>query len=40
MKVTYAAGVFDELVNLSAYLAEEDEEIAQSFLNACDTTFQ
>lgn len=40
MKVNYASGVFEELVNLSAYLAEEDEQIAQSFLNACDTTFQ
>lgn len=40
MKVTYDDGVFEELVNLSAYLAEENEEIAQTFLNACDVTFQ
>ena len=40
MNVTYDEGVFEELVNLSAYLAENNEEIAQKFLNACDATFQ
>ena len=40
MKITYDEGVFEELVNLSAYIAEEDEEVAQAFLDACDTTFQ
>lgn len=40
MKVTYDECVFEELVNLSFYLADEDEEIAQLFLNACDMTFQ
>ncbi|HTK26900.1 MAG TPA: type II toxin-antitoxin system RelE/ParE family toxin [Pyrinomonadaceae bacterium] len=40
MKVEYADGVFEELVNLSFYLAERDEEIAQRFLDACDETFQ
>ncbi|MBS1795381.1 MAG: type II toxin-antitoxin system RelE/ParE family toxin [Acidobacteria bacterium] len=39
MKVTYADGVFEELVGLSCYLAENDEEIAQKFLDACDRTF-
>lgn len=39
MKVTYADGVFEELVNLSFYLADENEELAQNFLNACDKTF-
>ena len=39
MKITYADGVFEELVNLSFYLADADEEIAQKFLNACDETF-
>lgn len=39
MKVSYADEVFEELVNLSFYLAEPDEEIAQRFLNACDETF-
>lgn len=40
MRVTYDEGVFEELVNLSAYLAEHNEDIAQSFLNACDATFR
>lgn len=40
MKVTYGEGVFEELVNLSAYLAEDSEGIAQSFLNSCDATFR
>ena len=39
MKVTYADGVFEELVNLSFYLAEDDEDLAQRFLDACDQTF-
>jgi toxin ParE1/3/4 len=39
MKITYADGVFEELVNLSFYFADADEEIAQRFLNACDETF-
>ena len=33
-------GVFEELINLSFYLAENDEDIAQKFLNACDNTFK
>lgn len=40
MRVTYDDVVFDELVNLSAYLAEDDESVAQTFLNACDVTFR
>ncbi len=40
MKVIYADGVFEELVNLSFYLAQDDEEIAQTFLNACDNSFR
>ena len=39
MKITYADGVFEELVSLSFYLAENDEDIAQNFLDACDATF-
>jgi len=27
-------------VNISAYLAEQNEEVAQNFLNACDVTFR
>jgi toxin ParE1/3/4 len=40
MKVQYSDGVFEELVNLSFYLAEQDEDIAQRFLDACDRTFR
>ena len=40
IKITYDKGVFEELVNLSAYIADEREEIAQAFLNGCDATFQ
>ena len=40
MNVVYADGVFEEMVNLSAYLAEESDETAQTFLNACDVTFR
>ena len=39
MKVTYADGVFEELVKLSFYLAENDEDIAQKFLDSCNSTF-
>ena len=39
MKVNYADGVFEELVSLSFYLAETDEDVAQKFLDACDKTF-
>src|SRR5258706_5060223 len=39
MNVTYDEGVFEELVSLSAYLAETDEAVAQRFLDACDETF-
>lgn len=39
MKVTYDDGVFEELVSMSAYLADIDESLAQEFLNACDSTF-
>jgi len=40
MKITYDEGVFEELVNLSAFLAEHDENLAHTFLDASDTTFQ
>lgn len=40
MKVFYADGVFEELVSLSFYLADTDEEIAQRFFDACDETFR
>lgn len=40
MKVTYDDGVIEELVSLSRYLAEDDEEVAYRFLDACEATFQ
>lgn len=40
MKVTYADGVFEELVSLSFYIAEDDEGAAQRFLDACDEAFR
>jgi toxin ParE1/3/4 len=40
MKVTYGPSVFEELVNLSGYIAFENEDAAQKFLDACDATFQ
>lgn len=39
MKVTYDDRVFEELVSLSAYLADINEDLAHAFLNACDSTF-
>jgi toxin ParE1/3/4 len=39
MRIIYADGVFEELVNLSFYLANDNEEIAQKFLDSCDETF-
>ncbi len=39
MTVSYSDGVFEELVSLSFYIADYDEEAAQRFLNACDETF-
>ncbi|MBK8813497.1 MAG: type II toxin-antitoxin system RelE/ParE family toxin [Acidobacteria bacterium] len=40
MKIVYADGVFEELVNISLYLAQANEDIAQKFLNSCDETFR
>lgn len=39
MKVTYDDGVLEELVSLSSYLAEVDEEVAYRFLDACEAAF-
>lgn len=39
MRVTYDDGVLEELVSLSSYLAEDDEEAAYRFLNACEAAF-
>lgn len=40
MKVLYSEGVFEELVEISYYLATDDEETAQRFLDSCDSTFK
>lgn len=40
MRVNYADGVFQELVSLSFYIAEDNEKIAERFLDACDLTFR
>jgi toxin ParE1/3/4 len=40
MKVTHADGVVEDLISLSFYLAQNDEELANRFLNACDATFR
>ncbi len=40
MKVSFDEGVFEELVNMSVYLAEDNKEIAHKFLDACNATFQ
>lgn len=40
MKITYSDEVFEELANLSFYLADRSEELAQKFLSSCDETFQ
>ncbi len=39
MKVSLAEGVFEELVSMSEYLADHNEEIAYRFLDACNSTF-
>jgi toxin ParE1/3/4 len=40
MKIIYSEEVFEELANLSFYLSDRSEELAQEFLNSCDDTFQ
>lgn len=40
MRVSYSTAVFEELIKLSSYLAFENEDAAQRFLDACDETFQ
>lgn len=39
MKIIHGAEVFEELINLSAYIASENEAAAHRFLDACDETF-
>jgi len=40
MRITYSDGVFEELVNLSAFIAQGSEPAANDFLNACDAAFK
>jgi len=39
MKIVHGKDVFEELVNLSFYIAGDNETAAQRFLAACDETF-
>lgn len=39
MRIVHGKDVFEELVNLSFYIAQDDEDAAQRFLAACDETF-
>ncbi len=39
MRVFNGDEVFEELLNISAYIAAENEAAAHNFLNACDETF-
>lgn len=39
MNVEYSQGVFEELVGISFYLADFDENAAHRFLDACEQTF-
>ena len=40
MRIVHGQAVFEELVNLSYYIAQENEAAAQHFLAACDETFK
>lgn len=40
MRIVYAEKVFEELVELSLYLAEESYEASQRFLDACEASIQ
>lgn len=39
MRIVHGNDVFEELVNLSFYIAQDNEDAAQRFLAACDETF-
>jgi len=39
MRIVHGTDVFAELVNLSFYIAGDNEDAAQRFLAACDETF-
>ena len=40
MRIVHGEGVFEELVNISFYIAQDNEDAAQRFLDACDETFE
>jgi hypothetical protein len=39
MKILYDSDVLEELILLSGYIGDDNEEAAQRFLDACDATF-
>lgn len=39
MRIVHGKDVFAELVNLSFYIAQDNEDAAQRFLTACDESF-
>jgi toxin ParE1/3/4 len=39
MRIVHGKDVFEELVNLSFHIAQDNEDAAQRFLAACDETF-
>jgi len=40
MRIVHGKGVFEELVNISFYIAQDNEDAAQRFLDACNETFK
>lgn len=40
MNVSYEDNVFEELLDISSYLFDIQEELAQRFLDSCDATFR
>ena len=40
MRIVHGKDVFEELVNLSFHIAQDNEDAAQRFLAACDKTFK
>ncbi len=40
MRILYDSSVLEELILLAGYIADDNEEAAQEFLDACDATFR
>ncbi len=40
MKINYEDNVFEELLSISSYFFDIQENLAQRFLDSCDATFQ